>query len=65
MDDKSILETRIDDIHQNIKGVYPDAVSVTIFVSSQGIEVNPNYRFNQTDCSMRTITGKWVSKITK
>lgn len=65
MKDKSILEARIDDIHQNIKGLFPDAVSVVILVNSQGIEVTTNYRANLVDCTMRTITGKWIDKITK
>jgi len=56
------MEEKINEIHQMIKDAYPDAVSVKIFVNSDGIEVDPKFRTNLNNFSMKTITGKWVKK---
>lgn len=56
------MEDQINQIHETIKNLYPEAVSVNIFVNSQGIEVTPEFRTNVSGCSMQTITGKWVKK---
>ena len=54
------MESKINQLHEMIKELFPDADSVKICVNSQGIEVHPNYRTNISGYSMRTITGKWI-----
>lgn len=40
------MKEKINEIHEIIKELYPEAVSVEVFVNSEGIEVMPNYRIN-------------------
>lgn len=54
------MENDLDNIHAYIKDLFPDAVAVRIFVNSEGIEVNPEYRTNTNGYSMRNINGKFV-----
>lgn len=55
-------EDKIMEMHELIKELFPDAVSVKVFVNSQGIEVEPQFKTNISGYSMQTITGQWVSK---
>jgi len=57
---RSKVEEKINYIHELIKEIYSDAISVRIFVNNQGIEVNPQYRTNVNGYSMQTINGKWI-----
>lgn len=59
------MEEKINEIHESIKELYPEAVSVKVFVNSKGIEVTPNYRTNADGYSMKTITGKWIKRESK
>jgi len=54
------MEKEISEIHSKIKELFPEAVSVSIFVNCEGINVTPNYRTDLTGCSMRNINGEWV-----
>lgn len=56
------MEEKINKVHELIKEICPDAVVVRIFVNSQGIDFNPEYKTNVKDFSMQTITGRWVKK---
>jgi hypothetical protein len=63
MDDKKPMEDRISTIHYIIKDMFPEAVSVTVFVNSEGIDVTPVYRTNISGHSMKSISGNWVKKV--
>lgn len=63
MDDKRPMEDRISTIHYIIKEVFPEAVSVTVFVNSEGIRVTPHFVTNANGFSMQTITGTWIKKV--
>lgn len=54
------MEETINQIHNMIKETFPEAVSVNIFVNSQGIDVKPVYLTNIKGHSMRNINGEWV-----
>ncbi len=56
------MEVRIQELHKQIKELFPDAVSVKIFVNADGIEVTPNFRTDLENYTMKTITGRWVAK---
>lgn len=56
------IEDKIQKLHEQIKEIFPDAVSVEIFVNNDGIKVNPRYEANLKNYSMKNITGKWVKK---
>ncbi len=55
------IEAKIQKLHEQIKNIFPDAVSVEIFVNDNGITVRPDYRTNLT-YSMKNISGEWVKK---
>ncbi len=57
------MEEQINKIHEIIKELYHGAVSVNIFVSRQGIEVNPVYKTNISGYSMQDINGNWINKV--
>lgn len=56
------MEDKINEVHELIKEICPDAVAIKIFVNAQGITFNPEYKTNLKDYGMRTITGEWVKK---
>ncbi len=56
------MKEKLNQIHEIIKELYPDAVSVTVFVNNEGLEVSPKYRANLTKYSMETITGNWINR---
>lgn len=53
------MENKINEVHELIKEICPDAVAIKIFANAQGITFNPEYKTNLKDYSMRTITGEW------
>jgi predicted HD phosphohydrolase len=57
---KNQMEEKINQLHELIKKIFPDAVSVRITVNAYGIEVDPSYKTNINSYSMRTLTGQWV-----
>jgi DNA polymerase II small subunit/DNA polymerase delta subunit B len=59
------MEQRIDTIHYIIKELFPEAIGVNIHVTSEGITATPEYRTNVSGYSMRTISGKWVKKVSE
>lgn len=56
------MEKKINEIHEMIKELFPEAVAVHVFVNSEGIDVKPTYKTDLTTYSMRRIDGKWVTK---
>lgn len=59
------MQAKINEIHAQLKALFPDAVSVNIFVSSEGIEVTPKFRTNLDGYTMKTLTGAWVNRAGK
>lgn len=59
------MEQEIQELHERIKRLYPEAVLVVVEVNSQGISVTPTYKTNVVGCSMQTIGGAWVAKADK
>lgn len=57
------MEEKINKLHEMIKEIYPEAVSVKILVNSEGIEVNPEYRTNIRGYTMKNICGEWIKGI--
>jgi hypothetical protein len=60
---KMTVEERISTIHYMLKDMFPDAVNVSVFVNSEGIDVTPVYRTNISGHSMKSISGNWVKKV--
>jgi len=58
------MEEKINQLHQLIKDIFPDAVYVEVIVNSQEIQVNPKFKTNVSEFTMKTITGKWVKRNT-
>jgi hypothetical protein len=58
------MEEKINELHEKIKEMFPDAVYVKIEVNPDGIKVEPLFKTNLKNCSMRTITGKWITRCT-
>lgn len=57
------MEEKIQEIHSTIKELFPDAVSVSIFVNhSDGISITPNYKTDLVNFSMKKLNGEWVQK---
>jgi hypothetical protein len=56
------VEERISTLHYCIKELFPDAVSVNIHVTSEGISVFPEFRTNISGYTMKNISGKWIKK---
>lgn len=53
----------VEKIHEIIKEQFGDGVSVNIFVNSEGINCNVNYKpYPSRGCSMRNINGEWLEK---
>lgn len=45
-------------LHHMVMMMFPDAVSVEIFVTAEGINVNPTYVSGKT---MKDINGRWIN----
>lgn len=58
-------EERISEIHARIKALFPGAVSVSVFVNQEGIDVQPTFKTDLSGYSMRDISGKWVKGAVK
>jgi hypothetical protein len=50
----------IKNLHETIKNLYPNAVSIKLFINYYSIEVAPEYRINLDGISMKTLSGEWV-----
>jgi D-serine dehydratase len=61
--EQQTVEERIATIQFIIKELFPEAVSVNIFINSQGIDVTPHYKTLLKDYSIQNISGNWVRKI--
>ena len=57
-----LLMTR-DKLYQGILAMFPNAVSVNISVTSEGMDINVNYKSPTTGASRRDIQGNWVDKV--
>lgn len=57
-----LLEEKIQVVHEVLKNLFPDAVSIEVFVNCEGITVAPNFKTNISGFSMQTVTRKWVQK---
>ena len=60
-----MMEEKINQLHQLIKEIYPDAVFVEVIVNSNGIEVNTKFKTNISDFTMQNISGGWIKRIKK
>ena len=60
---KMTVEERISTIHYVLKDMFPEAVSVSVFVSGEGIDVTPVYKTNISGNCMKTISGNWIKKV--
>lgn len=58
MNDKENLMFRV---KEACKKLYPDAVSVSIFISSEEVEVKPCYKGELNGFSMQTLDGGWCT----
>lgn len=56
------MEEKIGKLHEMIKEIFPDAVSVKVFANCEGIDVTPDYKTNLADYAMRNISGEWVKR---
>lgn len=63
--DELTVGQRINLIHDEIKELFPEAASVKIIVTAEGIEVYPRYRTNLKGYTMRNINGEWVGQLEK
>lgn len=56
----NINKTRIDNLHELIKSMYPDAVSVKVFVNYSEIEISIGHRKKSEGVSMKNLSGEWI-----
>lgn len=61
--DKMTVEERMSAIHYTLKDMFPEAISVSVFVNSEGIDITPAYKTNVSGYSMKNISGNWVKKV--
>lgn len=57
-----MMEERMNQIHELIKGLYPKAVTVKIFANNEGIVFTPEYRTNVKGYGVKNIIGEWVKE---
>jgi hypothetical protein len=56
------MEDKVQTLHYLIKEMFPDAVSVEVFVNSEGIDVTPVFKTNLVNKSIKNISGNWIKK---
>lgn len=56
------VESQLSTVRYILCKLFPEAVSINVFIDSDGIQVDPCFRTNLKDTSMRNVSGDWVKK---